>query len=129
VPYSPLGRGLLTGALPTAPFPPGDFRASDPRFAGDNLRRNLAVVQTLRRLAEERGVTPGQLALAWLIAQGPDVVPIPGSRNPSRVAENAAATELELSTADLAALEAAAPRQAWHGDRRSFSAHGVTRTR
>ena len=128
VPYSPLGRGLLTGALPAAPFPAGDFRASDPRFAGENLSHNLAVVQLMRKLAEERGVTPGQFALAWLIAQGPDVVPIPGSRNASRVAENAAAADLELSPADLAALEGAAPRQAWQGDRTSFAAYGVTRT-
>jgi aryl-alcohol dehydrogenase-like predicted oxidoreductase len=128
VPYSPLGRGLLTGALPTGPFPPGDFRASDPRFAGPNLTHNLTVVETLARLAGERGVTPGQLALAWLIAQGPDVVPIPGSRNRSRVAENAAAADLELSPADLAALTEAAPRTAFQGDRQSFAAHGSTRT-
>ena len=129
VAYSPLGRGLLTGALPTSPFPPGDFRASDPRFAGENLSRNRAAVRAMQRLADQRGVTPGQLALAWLLAQGPDVVPIPGSRNAARVAENTAAADLELSAADLAVLEAAAPRQAWQGDRTSFAAHGVTRTR
>ena len=128
VPYSPLGRGLLTGKLPTGPFAPGDFRAADGRFAGDALDRNLNLVGELTRIAEKRGVTTGQLALAWLLARGPDVVPIPGTRNHARVTENAAAAGITLSTDDLAALEAAAPRQAWTGDRRSFAAHGTTRT-
>ncbi|GAB1643438.1 aldo/keto reductase [Krasilnikovia sp. MM14-A1259] len=128
VPYSPLGRGLLTGALPEGPFPEGDFRASDPRFAGDNLARNLAMVQVLEKLADQHGVATGQLALAWLLAQGPDVVPIPGSRNPGRVAENAGAAAVQLSPADLAALEDAAPRRAWHGNRQSFAAYGLDRT-
>lgn len=128
VPYSPLGRGLLTGALPTGPFPAGDFRAGDPRFAADNLPDNLVLVQALERLAAHRQVTVGQLALAWLLAQGPDVVPIPGTRNPTRIAENTAATEVTLSAADLAALEQAAPRQAWQGNRRSFAAHGTARS-
>jgi aryl-alcohol dehydrogenase-like predicted oxidoreductase len=129
VPYSPLGRGLLTGALPTGPFPAGDFRRGDARFAGENLDRNLALVRALERIAGERGVTPGQLALAWLLAQGPDVVPIPGTRSRTRVAENAAAAQVELSPADLAALAEAAPREAWQGDRRSFAAYGTARTR
>jgi aryl-alcohol dehydrogenase-like predicted oxidoreductase len=129
VPYSPLGRGLLTGALPTGPFPEGDFRRGDARFAGENLDRNLALVQAVERIAGERGVTPGQLALAWLLAQGPDVVPIPGTRSRTRVAENAAAAEVELSAADLSALAEAAPREAWQGDRRSFAAYGTARTR
>jgi aryl-alcohol dehydrogenase-like predicted oxidoreductase len=129
VPYSPLGRGLLTGALPTGPFPEGDFRRGDARFAGENLDRNLALVRALERIAGERGVTPGQLALAWLLAQGPDVVPIPGTRSRNRVAENAAAAEVELSAADLSVLAEAAPREAWQGDRRSFAAYGTARTR
>lgn len=128
VPYSPLGRGLLTGALPTGPFPPGDFRATDPRFTGANLDRNLALVTELTRLAARHGATTGQLALAWLLAQGPDVVPIPGTRNRERVRENAAAVAVTLAPEDLAALQAVAPRDAWHGDRRSFAAHGTTRT-
>jgi aryl-alcohol dehydrogenase-like predicted oxidoreductase len=128
VPYSPLGRGLLTGALPTGPFPDGDFRGTDPRFAHENLQRNLALVQALATLSEEHHVTTGQLALAWLLAQGEDVVPIPGTRSRSRIAENAAAGQLRLSHDDLAALERVAPRQAWHGDRRSFAAHGTTRS-
>jgi len=128
VPYSPLGRGLLTGKLPTGPFAAGDFRAADGRFAGDALDRNLGLVAELTRIAGKRGITTGQLALAWLLARGPDVVPIPGTRNPARVTENAAAAGLVLSADDLAALEAAAPRDAWTGDRRSFAAHGTTRT-
>jgi aryl-alcohol dehydrogenase-like predicted oxidoreductase len=129
VPYSPLGRGLLTGALPAGPFPDGDFRSTDPRFANDNLTRNLALVQTLAKLAVEHQVTPGQLALAWLLAQGDDVVPIPGTRNRRRIAENAAAAQVRLSDRDLATLEEAVPRQSWQGDRRSFAAHGTARTR
>ncbi len=128
VPYSPLGRGLLTGALPSGPFPPGDFRATDPRFAGPALDGNLALVGELARIAARHGISTGQLALAWLLARGPDVVPIPGTRNPDRVAENAAAAAVRLSPADLAALEAAAPRDAWRGDRTSFAAQNTTRS-
>jgi aryl-alcohol dehydrogenase-like predicted oxidoreductase len=118
---------MLTGAMPTGPFPPGDFRAADPRFAGENLTRNLGLVRALTTLAAERGATPGQLALAWLLAQGPDVVPIPGTRNRSRVAENAGAADVVLTAEDLAGLEAVAPREAWRGDRRSFASHGTER--
>ncbi|MFI6076231.1 aldo/keto reductase [Actinoplanes sp. NPDC051343] len=127
VAYSPLGRGLLTGALPAGTFGAGDFRAGDSRFAGDNLDHNLALVAELRRLAAAQGVTVGQLALAWLIAQGPDVVPIPGSRNAARVLQNAAAGDLTLGRDDLAALERVAPRAAWQGDRRSFAAYRTGR--
>lgn len=128
VPYSPLGRGLLTGKLPEGPFEAGDFRAADARFAGAALDRNLTLVGELTRIASRLGVTTGQLALAWLLARGPDVVPIPGTRNRSRVVENAGAAGIVLSAGDLAALEAAAPRAAWSGDRRSFAAHGTTRS-
>ncbi|AEV83426.1 aldo/keto reductase [Actinoplanes sp. SE50] len=129
VAYSPLGRGLLTGALPAGPFAPGDFRAGDPRFAGPELKGNRTLVEALREVARSYDVTVGQLALAWLHAQGDDVVPIPGTRDPARVAENAAAARLTLTPADLATLESVAPRTAWRGDRRSFAAHGTTRTR
>lgn len=128
VPYSPLGRGLLTGALPGGPFPEGDFRRTDPRFSGENLDGNLGLVRTLAKLAGEHGVTPGQLALAWLLAQGPDVVPIPGTRSRSRIAENAAAADVRLTEQDLAVLDRAVPRESWQGDRTSFAAHGTTRT-
>jgi aryl-alcohol dehydrogenase-like predicted oxidoreductase len=126
VAYSPLGRGLLTGALPEGAFAAGDFRAGDARFTGPNLDRNLALAAELQRLATERGATLGQLALAWLVAQGPDVVPIPGSRSRARVLENAAVPTLTAD--DLAALERVAPRAAWQGDRRSFAAHGTERS-
>lgn len=128
VPYSPLGRGMLTGALPSGGFADGDFRSSDPRFHGEDLERNLALVAAVSRLAKDRGIIAGQLALAWLLAQGPDVVPIPGTRRRDRLAENVAAADIELSPADLEQLEAVAPRRAWTGDRQSFAAHGTTRT-
>jgi aryl-alcohol dehydrogenase-like predicted oxidoreductase len=128
VPYSPLGRGLLTGKLPTGPFEAGDFRASDPRFSGAALEGNLALVGEMNRIAARLGIGTGQLALAWLLAQGPDVVPIPGTRNQARVLENAAAAGVTLSADDLAALEKVAPRSAWQGDRRSFAAHGTSRS-
>jgi aryl-alcohol dehydrogenase-like predicted oxidoreductase len=128
VPYSPLGRGMLTGALPTGRFGDGDFRGADPRFQGEQLTRNLALVEAIGHLAAQRDVTPSQLALAWLLAQGGDVVPIPGTRRRERLAENAAADQIELSTADLHQLQLVAPRAAWTGDRQSFAAHHTTRT-
>jgi aryl-alcohol dehydrogenase-like predicted oxidoreductase len=128
VAYSPLGRGLLTGALPSGQFGQGDFRAGDPRFGGENLAGNLALAAAIRDLAAGYGATAGQLALAWLLARGPDVVPIPGTRRAARLAENAAAADLELTAADLDRIEAAAPRAAWAGDRQSFAAHGTSRT-
>lgn len=128
VPYSPLGRGMLTGALPTSGFGTGDFRAGDPRFAGADLARNLTLVDAVRQLAADRDATPSQFALAWLLAQGQDVVPIPGTRRQQRLGENAAATELELSPDDLAQLDQAAPRDAWAGDRQAFAAYRTART-
>jgi aryl-alcohol dehydrogenase-like predicted oxidoreductase len=127
VPYSPLGRGLLTATLDTGTMGDGDFRRNDPRFSGDNLASNLAQVGALRELAARLGITPGQLALAWLLAQGPDVVPIPGSRRAARIIENAAAAAVELSAADLAELEKIVPADGWAGDRQSFAAHGTAR--
>jgi aryl-alcohol dehydrogenase-like predicted oxidoreductase len=121
VPYSPLGRGLLTATLSRDQIDSSDFRRADPRFHGADLERNLAQIEALRAIAAEWGATPGQLALAWLLAQGSDVVPLPGSRNPERVAENAAAAQFVLTEADLQRIEAAAPREAWSGDRTSFA--------
>ncbi len=121
VPYSPLGRGLLTAALAGADIDTSDFRRPDPRFHGPALDRNLQHVAVLGDLAARFGLTPGQLALAWLLAQGPDVVPIPGSRRPERIAENAAAAGARLSPADLEQLDRALPRSAWAGDRHSFA--------
>nr|WP_246606046.1 aldo/keto reductase [Actinoplanes toevensis] len=123
VPYSPLGRGLLTGALPAEPFPEGDFRRADPRFGGEHLAANLELVRALAASAEERGRTPGQMALAWLLAQGDDVVPIPGTRSRTRLAENAAAVGVAVDA------DAIVPRGAWQGDRTSFAARGTARTK
>jgi aryl-alcohol dehydrogenase-like predicted oxidoreductase len=127
VTYSPLGRGLLTSTLTGADIDTSDFRRSDPRFHGADLDRNLRQVQALRDIATGLGITPGQLALAWLLAQGQDVVPIPGTRRPDRLAENVAAAQVRLSEDDLRRLEEAVPRSAWSGDRRSFAVPVTTR--
>lgn len=118
VPYSPLGRGVLTGRFASsADFGEGDFRSVNPRFSGTNLDANLKMVAELRALAEARGVTAGQLALAWVQHRGADVVPIPGTKRIKYLEENVAAAALELSEADLAAIEAAVPASAVAGDR------------
>ncbi len=127
VPYSPLGRGFLTGAVATDTLEKDDLRRGDPRFTGPALEHNQALVDEVRRVAAEREATPGQLALAWLLAQGEDVVPIPGTKRRVRVEENAAAAAITLSPDELDQLEAAAPRAAWSGDRRSFAAYRTTR--
>jgi aryl-alcohol dehydrogenase-like predicted oxidoreductase len=110
VPFSPLGRGFLTGAI-TSPddFDEDDFRRGNPRFQGENFTANLRVVDEVRSIAAEKGCTPGQLALAWVLAQGPDVVPIPGTKRRTYLEENVAALDLELTSEDLARLEAALP--------------------
>jgi aryl-alcohol dehydrogenase-like predicted oxidoreductase len=119
VPYSPLGRGFLTGRFKSKEdFATGDFRqVSQPRFADGNLERNLAIVEALRALAAEKGVTAGQLALAWVQSQGDDVVPIPGTKRRKYLEENVAAVALELSKEDIAAIEAAVPLDAVAGQR------------
>jgi aryl-alcohol dehydrogenase-like predicted oxidoreductase len=120
VPYSPLGRGFLTGTIasPDA-LAPDDFRRSNPRFTGHALDVNLALVDTVRVLAGRKGVTPGQLALAWVLAQGLDVVPIPGTKRIAYLEENVAADAVELTAEDLAALDAALPVGAAAGERYS----------
>ena len=111
VAYSPLGRGFLTGRFRSIDdLEPGDWRRQNPRFQGDNFQKNLDVVAQVQALARAKGCTPAQLALAWLLAQGDDIVPIPGSTHAARVEENAAAVAVELSPADLASLAALAPR-------------------
>jgi len=127
VPYSPLGRGFLTGAVATDTLEKDDLRRGDPRFTGPALEHNQALLDEVRRVAAEREATPGQLALAWLLAQGEDVVPIPGTKRRVRVEENAAAAAITLSPKELDRLEAAAPRAAWSGDRQSFAAYRTTR--
>ncbi|MCM6775316.1 aldo/keto reductase [Nocardia sp. CDC159] len=118
VPFSPLGRGMLTGAIASAAdLPADDFRRRLPRFSEDNLDRNLTLVEELRKLAAEKGVTAGQLALAWVQHQGADVVPIPGTKRRTYLEENVAAAEIELSEQDLARIETAAPVEAVAGAR------------
>jgi aryl-alcohol dehydrogenase-like predicted oxidoreductase len=118
VPYSPLGRGFLAGAVSGADgLASNDFRRFMPRFKGEALAKNLPLVETLGRLAAETGRTPAQLALAWLLAQGDDIAPIPGTTNPQRLVENAAAADVRLSADDLAAIEAAVPEAAVEGAR------------
>jgi aryl-alcohol dehydrogenase-like predicted oxidoreductase len=110
VPFSPLGRGFLTGAI-TSPedFGPDDFRRNHPRFTGEAFEANLRLVDAVRAMAEEKGVTPGQLALAWVLAQGEDVVPIPGTKRRSYLEENVGAVGVQLSAEDLARLAQIAP--------------------
>jgi aryl-alcohol dehydrogenase-like predicted oxidoreductase len=119
VPYSPLGRGILTGAVTRDSLEASDSRAAGrfPRFSGDALDANLGLVEKVKELAAEHGCTPGQLALAWVLAQGDDVVPIPGTKRVAYLEENLGATEVELSESDLRALEDAVPRDAVVGDR------------
>jgi aryl-alcohol dehydrogenase-like predicted oxidoreductase len=108
VPYSPLGRGFLTGTVRSLDqLADDDFRHSQPRFQGDNLAANIAIVERIDALAAERDATPAQIALAWVHAQGEDVVPIPGTKRRRYVEENVGALEIELSADDLASLEAA----------------------
>jgi aryl-alcohol dehydrogenase-like predicted oxidoreductase len=109
VPFSPLGRGFLTGAVTSAAqLGDGDIRGRLPRFAESNFEHNLALVRALRELAVRKGVTPGQLALAWVQAKGSDVVPIPGTRRRKYLEENVAATTIELSEVDMVAIETTA---------------------
>ncbi len=110
VAYSPLGRGFLTGRVRTATdLAENDFRRQAPRFQGDNLSANLAIVERVMALARSKGVTPGQLALAWVMAQGKDIVPIPGTVRIAHLEENVAATTIRLSDEDLGRLAEAAP--------------------
>ncbi|MBO9523789.1 MAG: aldo/keto reductase [Nocardioidaceae bacterium] len=127
VPYSPLGRGLLTGTITTDAGADGeaDFRRSDyfPRFQGDALSANLRLVDAIGKLASEKGCTPGQLALAWVLAQGSDVAPIPGTKRVKYLEENVGAAAVVLTAEDLAALEAAVPRDAVQGARYGDMSH------
>jgi len=110
VAYSPLGRGFLTGRFRTIDdLAADDWRRNNPRFQGENFARNLDLVAKVEELARAKGCTPAELALAWLLAQGPDVVPIPGSTRAERLEENAGAIHVRLSREDLAALDAIAP--------------------
>ncbi|WP_242096443.1 aldo/keto reductase [Sphingomonas sp. CROZ-RG-20F-R02-07] len=118
VPYSPLGRGFLTGqAQRPETLGPDDFRRNDPRYAPENFDRNMEMVAVVKRIADAHGVSAAQVALAWLLAQGPDVVPIPGSKRRATLEDSMAAPDLALTADDLAALDAAAPRGGTAGPR------------
>ncbi len=110
VAYSPLGRGFLTGAFQTPEdFAPDDFRRYSPRYQGENFQRNLQLVEKVKEIATQKNCTPAQLALAWLLAQGEDVIPIPGTKQRKRLEENLGAVEVELSEDDLQRIEEIAP--------------------
>lgn len=118
IPYSPLGRGFLTGAI-TKPedFAQDDYRRHSPRFQGENFVRNLELVTKVREVAARKGCTPGQLALAWVLAQGDDVVPIPGTKRRTYLEENVAAVSVKLGREDLAEIDANFPQGAAAGTR------------
>ena len=108
VPFAPLGRGFLTGSAKRAEeYPEGDYRRGDPRYQGENFDANMRAASAVRDLAAKRGATPGQIALAWLLAKGPDIVPIPGTKDRRHLEENVGAASVSLEAADLAALDAA----------------------
>jgi aryl-alcohol dehydrogenase-like predicted oxidoreductase len=118
VAYSPIGRGFLSGQIRSIDdLEPDDFRRHNPRFQGDNFVKNLELVDRVREIADEKGVTASQLALAWVLAQGDDVVPIPGTKRVRYLEENAAAADLTLTDDDLKRLDEAAPVGATAGDR------------
>ena len=118
VAYSPLGRGFLTGEIKRfEDFADDDYRRLSPRFQGENFTRNLELVGRVQKIAEEKGCTPAQLALAWVLAQGRDVIPIPGTKRRSYLEQNAAAMDLTLTQKDLRRIEEVAPRGAAKGSR------------
>jgi aryl-alcohol dehydrogenase-like predicted oxidoreductase len=124
VPFSPLGKGFLTGTVdPTTTFAPGDIRATIPRFTAENRATNQAIVDHVRGLASAHGATPGQVALAWLLAQQPWIVPIPGSRRLERIEENLAAAQLALSADEIADLNALTTTVGVQGNR--YNAAGM----
>jgi len=118
VPFSPLGRGFLTGTLTDRELiTPGDWRENNPRFNEDNLARNLALLRPLEQIAQAHGAKPAQVALAWVLARGEQVIPIPGMKRRSHLNENVAALDIELTPEELARLDAAFPVGAAAGDR------------
>lgn len=124
VPYSPLGRGFLTGALRSpADLAPDDFRRANPRFSAENFAKNLQLVEKINQLAQTKGVTPSQLALAWVLAQGEHIVPIPGTKRRRYLEENLGALDVTLTKEELAAIEAIFPFQAAAGER--YGAEGM----
>jgi len=117
VPYSPLGRGILTGQVKSGEFGPKDFRRISPRFQGDNFQKNLSLVTRVEQIASEKRCTPAQLALAWVLAQGDDIVPIPGTKRRTYLDQNLGALDVTLTASDLGRLDEAFPRGAAVGAR------------
>ncbi len=125
VPFAPLGRGFLTGSVKRAEeFPEGDFRRDDPRYQGENFDANMRAASAVREVAETQGVTPGQVALAWLLHKGADIVPIPGTKRRTYLEQNVAAAEVSLTPDTMAALEAALAPEKVAGPR--YSAERMT---
>ncbi len=120
VAYSPLGRGFLSGTVTSIEdLAPDDYRRNSPRFQGENFNKNLELVERVKEIATERSVTPGQLALAWLLAKSNDIVPIPGTKRRTYLEENVAATDIKLTPAELQRIEEVAPKNSFMGDRYS----------
>lgn len=128
VPYSPLGRGFLAGGITSlADLPPGDWRHNDPRYSAENMPRNLAIVDVIGQVATRHGVSRAQVALAWLLAQGDDIVPIPGMKRGETLRDSARAPDVTLTADDLATIAAAAPNGGTAGPR--YAAAGMARVK
>ncbi|WP_287104296.1 aldo/keto reductase [Brevundimonas sp.] len=126
VPYSPLGRGFLSGEIRSVDdLAPDDFRRTNPRFMGENFQKNLDLVEAVKAIAADRGVTAAQLALAWVLAQGDDLIPIPGTRRVATLEQNVAAVDLALTPQDLARIDAVFPKGAAVGHRYAESARAA----
>lgn len=122
VPYSPLGHGFLTGQIRTVDdLADTDWRKTNPRFTGDNFQKNLAIADDVQAVADQIGVTPAQVAIAWLLAKGDDIAPIPGTKRVARVEENCAADAIELTAAQLATLDALTPPAGDHHNEAQMS--------